>query len=225
MPESSYLLEVDHRLRAAYGIPQVPEADSGWGLFLRILLLGPGVAAANNALQELLIVSPLATPQTMLESSTGILIEHLTGIPRGPQKAGVLRAVADWWQTQFRDNLNPAWDQGMDFYRDSLRKIRGLGPATVDELLMFVARFDVVPLDRGTLRVAIRHGWLDLPLEDQESQDVFVRGLREASLDSREFSQLISRVAEAHCGREPKCDDCPLQPLLPPNGPLNPDSL
>ena len=168
--------------------------------------------------------SALASPGSTAKTSTGQLVEILSPIPRGPQKARLLRAVAEWWLTQFGDETSPEWSKGLEFYRESLRKIRGLGPATVDELLMFAARLAVFPLDRAALRVAIRHGWLDFPFEDAEAQDFFVRSLRESEVDPRAFSRLISRVAESHCGRVPQCEGCSLQPLLPLNGPLNPDS-
>lgn len=224
MTGPSRLANADAHLRAAYGSPELPESSAGWTLFVRMLLVGSSAAALSHAAREAIESPSLANPAATAQTSTGELVELLGKVPRGPQKASLLRAVGDWWLKTFGNEVTPKWSQGLEYYRESLRKIRGLGPATVDEMLMFVARLAVFPLDRGTLRVAIRHGWLDLPVEDEESQAFFVRGLKEAAIDPREFSQLLARVAEAHCGREPKCDGCPLQPLLPPNGPLNPDS-
>ena len=224
MTELSRIANAAVHLRAAYGSPDIPDWPNAWLAFVSILLVGPTGGAANEGVKVVLESSALASPGSTAQTSTGQLVELLAGVPRGPQKASLLRAVAEWWLAQFGDKPTSEWSKGLDFYRESLRKIRGLGPATVDELLMFAARLPVFPLDRATLRVAIRHGWLDFPIEDDAAQDFFVRGLKEAEIDPRQFSWLISRVAEAHCGRVPQCDGCPLQPLLPLNGPLNPDS-
>ena len=224
MTELSRLANANAHLRAAYGTPEIPASLNAWTFFLRVLLVGPIADEPSSSLKNVLEASALITPRATLQTPAGHLVELLAPVPRGPQKASLLRSVSEWWLTQFGDACSPEWSQGLEFYRESLRKIRGLGPATVDELLMFVARLAVFPLDRGTLRVAIRHGWLDIPLEDDEGQSFFVSGLNQADIDPREFSRLVSRVAEAHCGREPKCEGCPLQPLLPPNGPLNPES-
>lgn len=224
MTESSRLASATALLRAAYGSPDLDDSISDWSILVRLLLLGSSADAASGARAAVLNSPLLNRPAETAQANTGALVELLTPVPRGPQKASLLRSVAAWWQNQFGDETSPEWSTGTEFYRESLRKIRGLGPATVDELLMFVARLPLFPLDRGTLRVAVRHGWLDLPLEDQDAQSFFIQGLRESAVDPREFSQLISQVAESHCGREPKCDGCPLQPLLPENGPLNPDS-
>ncbi len=225
MTELSRLASANALLRSAYGSPEPIESSDRWTLFLRVLLAGISREPASDNVTEALRSSTLARPAATAQSSTGQLVEVLAKVPRGPQKASLLRSVANWWLTTFGDDCSPDWSDSVEFYRESLRKIRGLGPATVDELLMFAAQLPVFPMDRGTLRVAIRHGWLDLPLEDDESQNFFVRGLTDAEIDRREFSQLISHVAGTHCGREPKCDGCPLQSLLPPGGPLNPDSF
>ncbi len=211
-------------LRAAYGPVEPPSADSTWELLLRVLFGVPSDHRANEALSALLKSSALASPLEATQTSAGQLAEILSPIPRGPQKSSVVRAVAAWWLDQFGGALSPEWTRGVEFYRESLRAIRGLGPATVDELLLFAAQLKVFPVNRTVLRVAIRHGWLDLPLEDEEAQSFFVRGLQRAEIDPREFSRLLTKVGETHCGREPKCDDCPLQPLLPLGGPLSPES-
>lgn len=211
-------------MRSAYGAVEPPSADSTWTLFLRVLLGVANDHPTSAALTELLGSSPLASPQTALQTTAGQLAEVLAPIPRGPQKASVVRAVATWWLDQFGETLSPEWPRDAQFYRESLRAIRGLGPATVDELLLFVAGLKVFPVDRSALRVAVRHGWLDLPVEDAEAQALFVRGLSQAEVDPREFSRLLTLIGEKHCGREPKCDGCPLQPLLPTGGPLSPES-
>jgi endonuclease-3 related protein len=222
MTQHSRIADADAYLRQAYGTPASVETSTTWSLFLQVLLSGPEVP--TDAVKNLLILPAFAAPASLSQMTAGQLVELLAGIPRGPQKASLLRSVAEWWIAQFGGSSSPEWSRGLEFYRESLRKIRGLGPATVDELLMFAAQLPVFPLDRGTLRVAIRHGWLDLPLEDEEAQNFFVRGLSQAEIDPRSFSRLVSRVAAAHCGREPNCEGCPLQPMLPPGGPINPDA-
>ena len=222
MTSVSQLASSNANLIAAYGVPTVVEPTGSWNLFLQTLLGSEGCPASADITQALESPS-LANPTATREASAGQLVEILSKVPRGPQKASLVRVIADWWIKTFGEVTSPEWSGSLEDYRMSLRQIRGLGPATVDQLLLLVADLPVFPLDRGALRVAIRHGWLDIPVEDEESQDVFVRGLREAKVDRRSFSRLLSRVSEDYCGREPKCDACPLQSLLPANGPLNPD--
>jgi endonuclease-3 related protein len=236
MSETSRLEQAAALLRAAYGNVNLPNAadpskraglpngESAWSRLLRALMGVPSGHPASETLSELLQSSPLATPRESAAASAGPLVALLQPIPRGPQKASVVRAVAAWWLSQFGDERSPDWPAGDAAYRESLRKIRGLGPATVDELLLFAASLPVFPVDRTALRVAVRHGWLDLPVDDEEAQSFFVRGMDQSGLRLQELSRLLSTVGETHCGREPKCEGCPLQSLLPEGGPRDPQS-
>ena len=224
MTENSRLHQATASLRSAYGTTDVADHGSCWSRCMRTLF---GVASghpAETALKELLASGPLATPSGAVGVSAGQLVEVLQPIPRGPQKASVVRAFAGWWSTQFGDDCNPDWSGSITTYREALRHIRGLGPAVVDELLLFGPGLAVFPVDRTALRVAVRHGWLDLPVEDEDAQSFFARGLDRSISEMRELSHLLTKVGESHCGREPKCDGCPLQPILPEGGPRNPQS-
>ena len=229
MSDPTRLERATELMRAAYGRVELPEGDSTWTLFLRVLFGVGSDHRSSDALTEILKSSPIASPQMTMQTAAGSLVEVLAPVPRGPQKASLVRTVAAWWIEQFGEELSPEWSRGATFYRESLRAIRGLGPATVDELLLFAARLKVFPVDRPTLRIAVRHGWLSLPIEDEDAQSFFVRGLGQAeisatAIDPREFSRLLAQVGASHCGREPNCDGCPLQSMLPPGGPLSPES-
>ena len=224
MTDASRINQAITLLRAAYGNVELPNDEATWSRFLRVLMGISRDHSAHGDLSELLQSSPLSTPRESEAASAGQLVELLKPIPRGSQKASVVRAVAAWWLSQFGDERSPAWSGGVAAYRESLRQIRGLGPATVDELLLFAAGLPVFPVDRSALRVAVRHGWLVLPVDDEEAQSFFVRGLDHSNLERQELSRLLSKVGEAHCGREPRCDGCPLQSVLPEGGPRDPQS-
>ncbi len=224
MTENSRLHQAALLLRSAYCSRDGLDHVSCWSRCLRTLF---GIAAGHPAeatITGLLASGPLATPSGTTGASAGQLIEILQPVPRGPQKASVVRALAGWWATQFGDECNPDWTGSISTYREALRQIRGLGPAVVDELLLFGPGLAVFPVDRTALRVAVRHGWLDLPVDDEDAQSLFARGADRSVTEMRELSQLLTKVGEEHCGREPQCDGCPLQSMLPEGGPRNPQS-
>lgn len=212
----SRLEQATELLQDAYGRVELPDAThSSWIRFVQLLL-----NVTDESKLDILKNSLLSLPATSAQATAGQLMEILAPIPRGPQKASVIRALANWWVTQFGEECSPEWSSGLQSYRESLRAIKGLGPATVDELLLFGASLTVFPVDRTALRVAVRHGWLDMPVEDEQAQCFFVHGHSVRRL--QELSRLLTKVGEAHCGREPLCEGCPLKPLLPEGGPLNP---
>jgi hypothetical protein len=133
MTENSRLHQATLLLRSAYGSRDGLDHGSCWSRCLRTLF---GIAAGHPAeatITGLLASGPLATPSGTTGASAGQLIEILQPVPRGPQKASVVRALAGWWATQFGDECNPDWMGSISTYREALRQIRGLGPAVVDE--------------------------------------------------------------------------------------------
>lgn len=210
-------------LQSRYGAPPTAPPDAAWRTCLRELLDGPDLQHAA-AIDSVLHDAALQSPGACAAASTGALVELLAAVPRGAQKAGVLKGLARWWLDEFGDEESPEWTRGTEHYRAGLRAVRGLGPETVDRLLLFAAGLRVFPVDRATLRVAVRHGWLDLPVDDEQAQATFGGPLSGEVAALRSAARWLHRVGAAHCGRVPDCAACPLQPLLPPGGPLSPDS-
>jgi len=87
---------------------EAPQSDSTWTLFLRVLFGVPSDHRASDALSEILKSSPVAAPQTTIQTPAGSLVEVFAPIPRGPQKASLVRSVAAWWIEQFGEELTPA---------------------------------------------------------------------------------------------------------------------
>jgi len=195
--------------------------DTAWQRCLTELLSGH--AAAAEAVRQVVHVE-LASPETVATQSLAQLLEALKPVPRGPQKAGVVKALAEWWRSEFGDEADPAWPRGLDDYRAALRAIRGLGPETVDRLLLFGAGLLVAPVDRATLRIVVRHGWLDLPVTDEEAQATFLAGLGRSVDELRDGVRRLHDIGIEFCGRVPDCERCPLKPFLPAGGPLSPDA-
>jgi endonuclease-3 related protein len=166
--------------------------------------------------------TPLRRPEeTSLQ--TGSRLEEIAveaGFKSSPVK--VLPALAGWWLQNFGDA-----DAGAEFGKRSLeswqrdlRAVRGVSWELADRILLVVGGLAVYPLDRGSQRIAARHGWIDLSAEYDEWQALFVGGLRDSGVAIADLSDWNARVGREFCGARPKCEACPLKELLPPQGPI-----
>ena len=126
-----------------------------------------------------------------------------------------------------------SWASGRDFdaeavanlstgaIREAWRGLNGVGPATADALLLFALGRPTYPVDRASYRIMVRHGWLD-PSSDYDEARSVLEGI---ALDDPEALARLSLAFEK-LGRDackptaPRCERCPLRPLLPEGGPV-----
>jgi endonuclease-3 related protein len=143
------------------------------------------------------------------------LVSHAPGA-RAPSTVAALRSLADWWN-QHESELE---QRTLSQLRDELRAIPGIGYVTADAILLQGLGRPVVPIDRGTLRILLRHGWLDASSELEEVSEAAVTlpggDTPTAQLLARGFATVHSRWCRAS---KPDCESCPLADLLPEGGP------
>ncbi len=110
-----------------------------------------------------------------------------------------------------------------DPLREELAELNGIGQATVDAILLFALRRATYPVDRATYRVLVRHGWLD-PSADYDEARAVVERLSPDDPDSlARLSRWMERIGRDYCRvGSPKCEHCPLRPVLPEGGPRDP---
>lgn len=108
--------------------------------------------------------------------------------------------------------------------REELRAISGLGPATVDAVLLLGLGRPVFPVERGTFRVLVRHGWVD-PWEGYDEATETVAGAAGQRPEALRASwEGLGQVASRFCKpRVAECEKCPLRPFLPRHGPIEPE--
>jgi endonuclease-3 related protein len=131
-----------------------------------------------------------------------------------------LQRIARWASERDFDQEAVA-NLSTEAIREAWRALNGVGPATADALLLFALGRPAYPVDRASYRILARHGWLD-PSSDYDEARSVLEGI--APDDPEALAQLS--LAFEKLGRDacklaaPRCDRCPLKPLLPESGPV-----
>jgi len=105
--------------------------------------------------------------------------------------------------------------------RARLLAIHGIGPETADSMLLYARGHHRFVIDAYTRRIFHRHGWCREQTSYEELQHLCECALnhkpRTARLDYWQdyHAQLVITGKEYCRTRQPRCDQCPLQPLLP----------
>jgi endonuclease III related protein len=102
--------------------------------------------------------------------------------------------------------------------REGLLGVWGLGPETVDSILLYAYGKPVFVVDAYTKRILSRMGLCGKKAEYPEIQEMFHAELGKDAGIFNECHALIVRHAKEHCRVKPLCEGCPLEKLCKKNG-------
>ena len=139
-------------------------------------------------------------------------------------KARRLRAFLTVLVREFDGDLARLLGGPLATARARLLGIHGIGPETADSMLLYAGGQRVFVVDAYTRRIFARHGWC-APDADYAT----VQRLCEAALNHRpaaarldywqDYHAQLVAVGKDFCRpRQPRCEACPLRPLLPETG-------
>ena len=164
----------------------------------------------------------LLTFTAMLRSRNQRLAELVRPSGYFRQKAKKLKAFVRFLQREYGGSLKRMFQSPTSELREKLLAVHGIGPETADSILLYAGNHPVFVVDAYTHRIFSRHG-----ITGSKPDYERVRALFEASLPRRselfnEFHALIVNTGKNWCRKKaPRCEDCPLRPLLPPDSPLS----
>jgi len=165
-------------------------------------------------------------PAKMAAASVGEIQDTLSeaGAKLPPRVAALLRRVAGWFASTFREPGigDREGDVATSVLREQLLAVNGIAAGTADAVMLALGR-PCCPIGPGIYRILVRHGWCDITADYDEASETLSRL---AGGDVAELDHLVrglTEVGRRYCGvRAPKCDRCPLLPLLPEAGPIDP---
>jgi len=153
----------------------------------------------------------LLAPRALVEAPDAALHEAIRPAGTYRLKARRLRDFTAWLLARFGGRFERMRRAPLDALRRELLAVPGLGPETVDAILLYAAGRPVFVADAYARRVLSRHRLLS-PRADYETARAFV----EAHLPSdpalfNELHALLVTVGKMYCRRVPLCVQCPLR--------------
>ena len=144
-------------------------------------------------------------------------------------KARRLRAFLRVLVETFGGDLGRLFAGDTSAVRERLLAIHGVGPETADSLLLYAGGHPSFVIDAYTHRIFQRHGWSpQSPVHRPKSAGGYdeLKALCELALDQKrraarldywqDYHAQLVMVGKHYCRkRAPRCDECPLKPLLP----------
>lgn len=198
-----------HHLLEAFGKQQWWPAETAFEVLVGAVLTQN--AAWRNVEQALARLSEqkLLTPEAILSAPSDLLRDCLRPSGYYNVKAQRLIAACEAW-------VELGGEAGVGrmetaALRERLLAVKGLGPESVDDVLLYGLGRPVFVVDAYTRRIFSRIGAIAESIDYQSLQDFFHAGLPSDAALYAEYHALIVNAGKHHCRpRLPRCEDCPL---------------
>jgi len=129
-------------------------------------------------------------------------------------KARRLKAVLHFVYQSYNGQLNQMFKTEGSVLRKELLSVKGLGPETVDSILLYAGELPFFVVDAYTRRIFSRHKIIDEKQDYHEIQNYFMTGLANDPKLFNEYHALIVHTAKYYCHKKmPDCVHCPLLTL------------
>ena len=153
----------------------------------------------------------LLDPQALAQASDATLHEAIRPAGTYRLKARRVRDFTEWLLARFDGRFERMRRAPLDALRRELLAVPGLGPETVDAILLYAAGRSVFVADAYARRVLSRHRLLS-PRADYETARAFVEGhLPSDPALFNELHALLVTVGKTFCRTVPLCRECPLR--------------
>lgn len=127
------------------------------------------------------------------------------------QKSERLKGMVRFIDENYDGNLENLLELPMEKLRDVLLSLKGIGPETADDIILYAAGKPLFVIDAYTKRICYRHHLCAENVSYDELQRLFHENLEEDVELYQEYHALFVLVAKHFCvKRNPLCEDCPL---------------
>ncbi len=224
------IVTIDEKVNAFYGALLEAYGPQGWWPGETPLEVCIGAVLTQNtnwrnverAIANLKSGGPL-TAEHLWQLPEEELAERIRPAGYYRVKAKRLRNFLALLVERYEGSINRLLELSTEELRAEVLAVRGVGRETADSIVLYAAERPVFVVDAYTLRIAFRHSLVDQDADYELLQETF-SGPLEANVEMfKEYHALLVRAGKDHCKkRAPRCEGCPLQPLLEEGEPREP---
>jgi endonuclease III related protein len=158
-------------------------------------------------------------PQKLLDIAQDSLVTLIRPGGYANTKASYIKYFVQFLSNHYGLDIALMLKEEINLLRMQLLSIKGIGDFTADNILLYAADREKLPINPRMRKVFYEH---DL-INEVDSYDT-VQNRMESVIpfnlwQIREFDALLYRTASEHCRAVPSCEKCPLQPVIPERGP------
>lgn len=152
----------------------------------------------------------LLSPEALWSAPEEELHRHLRPTRYYRAKTAKLKEFLSFLHSGYGLDLERLWREETAVLREKLARVRGLGPETVDAILLYAAGRPVFVVDEYTRRIFSRLGLTPERVGYRTLQGFFMAVLPPDVPFLNEYHAQIDALGHGICRAEPRCGGCPL---------------
>jgi endonuclease-3 related protein len=129
-------------------------------------------------------------------------------------KAKRVKQFMHFFFEYYQGSVEKMFAEDMLPLREKLLTVNGLGPETVDSILLYAGGKPVFVVDAYTKRIFSRHKLIPYPTDYDEIQGLFMDNLDHDAQLFNEYHALLVYVGKHFCKSKPRCDQCPMDGVV-----------
>ncbi len=215
MGKRDRLLEYYEAMAAHYGPTRWWPGDSVFEVAIgAILTQNTAWTNVERAIANLK-AGHLLSPRALAAASDDTLHQALRPSGYFRQKTERVRLFSEHLLTSHRGSMRQMAKRPLAELRAELLGLKGIGPETADDILLYACAKPVFVVDAYTRRIFSRHGLVGASTGYEPLRAYFETRLQPEVSLFKEYHGLIVWTAKDFCRTVPRCAECPLQSLLP----------
>lgn len=170
---------------------------------------------------EMLNKKGLLSPKKLLNAKPDEIRKAIKSSGYYNQKTLKLARFMVWLDDMVDCEIERLAEYSTEDLRRGLLSIKGIGPETADDILLYALDRPVFVVDTYTFRIAYRHGWIPASFGYDELAELFKSSVEEDVELYKNFHALIVETGKNYCKKSKAlCEKCPGLQILPESGPF-----
>ena len=207
---TSILRDIFDRLQKHFGMTHWWPGDSPFEIALgAILTQNTAWTNVEKALDNVKAKDWLS-PQALIEAPQEEVEQALRPSGYFRQKTERVRLFCNHLLEHYDGSLEKMAKRPLPELRQELLSLKGIGPETADDILLYACDKEVFVIDAYTRRIFSRCGLVPETIAYHPLQTLVERYFKKDLQDYQEFHGLIVWTAKDFCRKKPQCEGCPL---------------
>ncbi|MBL7685710.1 MAG: endonuclease III domain-containing protein [Deltaproteobacteria bacterium] len=207
---SKLLDEIYQRMLSHFGPQKWWPAETPFEMMVgAILTQNTNWKNVEKAIQNLKL-HHLMDAQKLYEISPEYLSQMIKPAGYYNLKANRLKNWVRFLIEDYQEDLDKMKNEPLSFLREKMLQVKGVGPETVDSILLYALHFPIFVIDQYTYRILSRHFLISEDAQYDEMQTFMMNSLALDVELFNEYHALIVAVGKNYCKKKPHCELCPL---------------